>query len=243
MTDYRDRLYRNYVDARDNPIAPTSLDGLRGRAAPLRRLIRRYFPASRGAVILDLGCGHGALVYFAREAGYDNARGVDRSPQQVEAARRLGIAGVRQGDLVDTLKSQADGSHDIVITFDVIEHLTKNELMALTDEVLRVLRTEGKWIIHAPNAESPMFGRIRYGDLTHEQAFTRTSLSQLLLSSGFSHVVCEEDAPRPHGVKSFVRWLLWRGIRAVLRVYLAVEVGSGERAAIFTQNLIAVATK
>lgn len=243
MTAYRDRLYEKYVEARDNPVAPASLDGLRGRAAPLRRLIRRYFPANHDAVILDLGCGHGALVHFAREAGYGNASGVDRSSQQVEAAARLGIAGVRRGDLIGTLKSQADGSHDIIVAFDVIEHLTKDELIMLTDEVKRVLCAGGKWIIHAPNAESPMFGRIRYGDLTHEQAFTRVSLSQLLLSSGFSRVECEEDAPHPHGMKSLARWLLWKCIRAALRVYLAVETGSGERAAIFTQNLIAVATK
>lgn len=240
---YRDRLYENYVDARDVPAAPDSLDGLHTRAPALHRLIRRHFPESRNAAILDLGCGHGALVHFAHQVGYSNVSGVDRSPQQVEAAARLGIAGIRCGDLVGTLKSQADGGHDIVVAFDVIEHLTKDELMTLTDEVKRVLRVGGKWIIHVPNAESPMFGRIRYGDLTHEQAFTRASLSQLLLSSGFSRVTCEEDAPYPHGAKSLARWLLWKCIRGVLRVYLAVETGSSGRAAIFTQNLIAVATK
>jgi cyclopropane fatty-acyl-phospholipid synthase-like methyltransferase len=243
MTSYRERLYKSYVDARESPIAPESIQGLNTRASALRRIIRRFFPENHNAVILDLGCGHGALVHFAHEAGFHHTSGVDRSPQQVEAARRLGISGVQEGDLVEALKSRADSSHDLIVAFDVIEHLTKDELVVLTDEVRRVLRVGGKWIIHAPNAESPMFGRIRYGDFTHEQAFTRGSISQFLLSSGFGDVVCEEDAPHPHGVMSLGRWLLWKAIRGVLRAYLAVETGSSERRGIFTQNLVAIATK
>ncbi len=84
---------------------------------------------------------------------------------------------------------------------------------------------------------------IRYGDLTHELAFTRDSMSQLLLASGYSSVRCFEDEPVPHGVKSAVRWLLWKGIRAGLRLYAAAETGETGRDAVFTRNLLAVAVK
>ncbi len=93
---YRTRIYNHYVQARDRPLAPTSLDGLRPRAPLLRRLVQRHFPADKNAAVLDLGCGHGTLLHFARQLGYRNALGVDGSPEQVAAARHLGIEGVME---------------------------------------------------------------------------------------------------------------------------------------------------
>lgn len=241
MTKYRDRIYRHYVETQGKK--PPDVEELNRRAPTLRRIIRRYFPADLNATILDLGCGYGALVHAAHGSGYHKTWGVDRSPQQVSAAISLGIMAVREGDLVETLKQQSDGSHDVIVSFDVIEHFTKDELVMLVDDVRRVLRPGGRWIIHAPNAESPMFGRIRYGDLTHEQAFTRLSISQLLLSSGFTCVACEEDGPILHGVKSAARWILWNIMRCCLLLYIAVETGSIDRESLFTQNFITVATR
>lgn len=243
MTNYRNRIYQSYVHARQQSLAPESIDGLRPRAPYLNKLIRDHFPSDKTATILDLGCGHGALVYFARKAGYCNVTGVDVSPEQVAEAQRLGIEGIKQGDLMAELQALEDDSQDVVIAFDVIEHFTKDELLPFVDEVYRVLRKGGKWIIHTPNAESPFAGRMQYWDFTHEQAFTRTSITQLLKSSGFSHVTCHEDTPIPHGLKSAVRWVLWKVIRGALRLYLAAETGAGEKACIFSQNFLTVASK
>lgn len=238
---YRDRIYRGYVTQRDAPLAPQSLAGLAPRLPYLRRLVARYFPQDRSCSVLELGCGYGALLHVLRENGYENVRGVDGSPEQVAAARRLGIGGVEQGDLMAALAATPGGTVDVVVAFDVIEHFRKDELIPLVDAVRRVLKPGGRWIIHAPNGESPFGNRVRYGDLTHEQAFTRTSLSQLLRSSGFVDVECFEDKPIPHGVKSTVRAALWNAIRIVLLGYIAIETGTFDRAAVFSQNLLAVA--
>lgn len=243
MSDLRSRVYRDYVQAEGQPLAPATTAGFAPRAAVLRRLIRICLPADRAATILDLGCGHGALLHFLREAGYRNIAGVDVSPQQVAEAERLGIEGVRQGDLLEALRGLSDCSQDVVVAFDVIEHFGKDELLPFVDEVLRVLKPGGRWIIHVPNGESPFVGAVRYGDVTHEQAFTRRSLPQLLLPSGFARVECYESGPVPHGLKSAVRWLLWCGIRLLLRLWIAAETGDTGRQAILTRNLLALAYK
>ena len=229
--------------AREQVLAPPTLEGLKPRAPYLTKLIQTHFPADRRSAILDLGCGHGALIHFARCGGYTNIRGVDGSPEQVAAARRLGIDGVEEVALLAALAAQADESLDVVVAFDVIEHFTRDELLSFVDQVHRVMRPGGRWIIHTPNGESPFCGRIRYGDLTHELAFTRTSINQVLLSSGFSKVQCFEDAPIVHGLKSMVRWGLWKLIRSGLRVYLAAETGDTASNDIFSQNFLAVAVK
>jgi len=237
---YRERIYGSYVNARVQPLAPSTIEGLRPRLPYLRQLVRRHFPRHYDAVIFELGCGHGALLHVLASMGYRNVRGVDGSSEQVTAARRLGIARVEQGELTEALRATPDQSQDVIVTFDVIEHFTKAELIPLVDEVRRVLRRGGRWIIHAPNAESPFGMRMRYWDITHEQAFTRTSIAQLALASGFSGVECFEDQPVPHGFKSAVRFVLWKLIRAGLLFYIAVETGAFDRRAIFSQNLLAV---
>lgn len=242
LASTRDRIYAHYLRV-GATAAPRTIADLASRAAHLNRVIRHHFPPDRNARIVDLGCGHGALIHFAHKAGYRDVTGIDRASDQVAAAKALGIDGVGEGDLMDNLRASPDDSLDAIIAFDVIEHFTKDELIAFVDEIRRALKPGGRWIIHAPNGASPWFGRIRYGDFTHEQAFTRESLGQLLLASGFSKVACFEDAPFPHGAKSAARWLIWKLIRAGLRLYLAAETGDLGRGAIFTQNLFAVAVK
>lgn len=243
MSGYRDRIYRNYLFGRHQSLAPASIEGLKPRAAYLKKLIRDHFPSQKDARILDLGCGHGALMHFARIAGYQNIVGFDHSPQQVAEARRLGIAGVHEGDLLDSLQALKHDSIDVVVAFDVLEHFTKEEVVQFLDEVHRVLRSGGRWIIHTCNGETPFVGHSRYNDFTHELAFGRVSITQLLKSSGFSQVSCHEDAPVVHGLKSAIRWGLWKLIRVILQIYLVVETGAWEGDRIFTQNFITVAVK
>ena len=136
----------------------------------------------------------------------------------------------------------APASLDAIVAFDVIEHFDKNELIDVTDAVLRALKPGGRWIVHVPNGASPFAGIVRYGDLTHELAFTPESLSQLFLSSGFSAATFHEDVPAGAGLKNVVRRLLWRFVRAGLRAYIAVETGVTAPIPL-TQNLLAVAVK
>jgi SAM-dependent methyltransferase len=239
---YRQRVYGRYVDAATSPLAPDTLDGLDSRRPVLGRLIAEHFPPQRDAAILELGCGHGALLHFARAAGYTRMEGVDASPAQVAAAKRLGVLDVRAGELLPTLYGTPAASLDAVVAYDVIEHLTKDELITVTDEVVRVLKPGGRWIIHAPNGLSPFCGVMTYGDLTHEQAFTPESLTQLFLSSGFRSASFHEDPPAVRGAASAVRALLWKFVRLIYRAVLVIETGIPDYR-VFTINLIAVATK
>ena len=192
-TDYRRRLYGSYVSAH---LGRDDLEGrLLSRRPFMESLVKAHFPPELDAKIAEFGCGYGALLYYARKLGYTNISGIDISAEQVAAAERLGISGVAQGDFCGAITALGDGSVDTVVTIDVIEHLTRNELIDFVDEIFRVLRPGGRWITHQPNAASPFFGSIRYGDLTHETAYTSGSIRQLAFTCGFSSVACYEDVP------------------------------------------------
>ena len=240
LSAVRDRLYGRY---RSNQSAIEPEDERRQRAPYLRRVIAAHFPSDKDSRILDLGCGNGTLLYFAREAGYKFVNGVDTSGEQIEQARLLGFSDVRQTDIFTFLASVDAESHEVITAFDIIEHLNRAELLRLADEVYRTLAPGGRWLIHAPNAEGFMGSRIRYADLTHEQAFTRESVAQLARAAGFSAVECYEDAPVAHGLKSVARLLVWKCARGILRLFFMAETGDTGRSAIFSQNLLAVVRK
>ncbi|MBL0932897.1 MAG: class I SAM-dependent methyltransferase, partial [Alphaproteobacteria bacterium] len=115
--------------------------------------------------------------------------------------------------------------------------------MKLADEVRRVLKPGGRWILHLPNGEALFAGRVRYWDFMATGSFTRKSIEQLLLVCDFRDVRCYEDKPVAHGLKSSVRAVLWAVLRAGLRLALAAETGETGRDAIFSQTFLAVATK
>jgi len=241
--DYRDRVYQSYATTRPKSLTPKTVDSFNPQAPYLRRIIRSHFPTDKSASILELGCGSGMFVYFIREAGYRNVIGIDTSAEQIAVANKLGIEGVREGDLFETLSSLAHESCDVVLMCDVLEHFRKDEMFDVADEIHRVLRGEGKWILRVPNAQAPFAMGMRYGDLTHQQVFTMDSLSQLLRASGFRSVAGCDDAPIVSDLKSALRAVLWQSMRAWLRLWLSVETGGLARTALFSQNFIAVATK
>ena len=238
--EWRQRLYADYVGA---PTTATAEASFQSRAPYLKRAVRRHFSPARDAAIVDLGCGAGDLVRAARTAGYTDITGIDRAPSQVRLAEALDIDGICEGDLLDAIADFADESYDVIVTFDVLEHLDTEEAFRLADHVRRVLKPGGRWILHVPNGESPFFGRVRYGDLTHERAFVRESLEQLARASAFSAIDCYEDTPTVHGLTSALRWLAWRFVRLTYRFCIAAETGETGARIVLSQNLLAVVEK
>lgn len=239
--DYRRRLLDQYVSTHTSVSGAAA--GLDRRRPFLDRLIREHFPADRKAAILDLGCGHGAILWAARRAGYTNLSGVDASPEQVAEARKLGILGVRQGDLMTELAATASASQDVVILFDLLHYFSPAEQVTMADEVRRVLKPGGRWILHLPNGEALFGGRMRYWDFLATGSYTHASIGQLLRACAFTDVRCYEDKPVVHGVTSAIRRVLWEAIRLTARLVLAAETGETGRDAIFSQVFLTVAFK
>jgi 2-polyprenyl-3-methyl-5-hydroxy-6-metoxy-1,4-benzoquinol methylase len=241
---WKTRLYDAYVSSgqaghQDQSIKAEDL--FRPREAYIGHLIARYLPQTRDSRIIDLGCGHGAFLYFLSRAGYTRIEGVDTSPQQIELAHRLGIAQAEHGDVGEFLARHGDSSLDAVLLMDVIEHLEPQVLFDLLDAVNRVLVPGGICLVHVPNAEGLYGMRVRYGDFTHLLAFTAKSANQIFRTLGFSKIETYEDKPVVHGAKSIVRRVLWDCLTLQHRLLLLAETGSG--GAILSQNILIRATK
>jgi SAM-dependent methyltransferase len=190
--------------------------------------------------ILDVGCGDGTFLLGLKHCGYSNVVGIDFSAEQVLAAREMGFE-VMQQDVLEGLPSMPSATFDVIIAFDVLEHFDREDGLQLTREVARLLRPQGRFILHVPNAEGIFSGAVRFGDLTHEAAFTRHSVRQLLRSAGFQRIDVFEDRPPIHGVVSFARWCIWMAARTIAALVYAAETGDWRP--ILSQNLLAVARR
>jgi SAM-dependent methyltransferase len=242
LDTWKEILYQSYLSSGHVRYTGGSAEEfLRGRRAYLQSIIRKHFPSNRESRVLDIGCGHGALLYFLRREGFNNLRGTDGSREQVELSRRLEITGVELGEGEEFLRACAGESVDVVALFDVLEHLTRQEAFELVLEVRRVLSPGGLCIGHVPNAGGIFGSLIRYGDLTHEQAFTAASIRQMFGALGFSETRCFEDKPVVHGVTSLGRRVLWELGTAPFRLLYSAETGG--TGPILSQNLLFLATR
>ena len=239
--DYRARFWEKYVSTHYSSLyGRRSLEDARRQFPVWETHFGALLPKEKNARILDVGCGNGDLVYWLQSKGYANAEGVDLSPEQAEEAASLGIKNIRHGEMKEALR-QADRVYDAIVARDVLEHLTKEENVALVDLVFSALAPDGIFIAQSVNAESLNWGRLRHGDFTHEVAFTAQSISQLLRIAGFASIAVHPQRPAVHGVFSFVRAALWRLREYMQRANLLIETGSAR--GIFTQNIIVRAAK
>lgn len=240
--DYRARLYNTYVSTHFGHIRDLSPEGLEKQARAFRHYYGRLLPQDREARILEVGCGYGAFLYFLQKEGYRHVEGVDISPEQVEAAHKLGLNNVILADAVEYLKGHLQ-TYDCIVAIDFLEHFSKQEVFDLLEAIYNSLKPGGVFIMQSPNAES-IFGSWGYfGDWTHEVIFTRRTVEQVLRACGFlESVKVLPIEPHPHSFASSIRWILWKLIKFVLKFYNLIETGD-PGSGIFTRNLIAVGKK
>lgn len=205
-----------------------------------RRDIRPLLPPPAAGPVLDIGCGAGHLVRCLLDDGYQ-AEGIDVSPEQVAQAHAAGLSQVYEGDYRDLLGARR-GTVAAVTATDLLEHLTKPEVVATLDLIAAALMPGGCLVGRVPNAVSPLSGHIRHGDFTHESWYTARSVRQITATAGFGPVVVLGCPPPVHGLTSALRGAAWKSVSGLLKFALAAETGI-LRGHIVTQNLTFAARK
>ena len=238
---YKQKFYERYVSTHIvHRKGAVTLEEFRQRAIYFQKKWRSFFPNNKDSKILDIGCGNGGLVWWLQSTGYLQAQGIDIRTEQVAEADRLGVKNIYVADLKHFVADKHN-YYDVLILRDVIEHFTKEEILDILALCLDALKPEGRIIIQVPNAEAPFFGRIRYGDFTHELAFSMSSLQQLLQVMGFTEIRTYPTEPAFTNLKSLARLGLWKFVERFYKLLLFAELGQGQR--IVTQGIIAVGSK
>lgn len=195
MNPYRDAFYSRQAEWHGYTSPEFARSKHQQRLAYYDWYTRDWLPRDRSAPILDIGCGSGQFLYYLRERGYRDAIGLDLDAAQVEVAQGLELDATC-ATVADFLEHD-DRSYGLITMLDIIEHFTRDELFPLLDSVASRLAPGGRLIASVPNAESPHAARAIYADITHELAFTPTSLSELFFCHGLKVVSFRDPWPAP----------------------------------------------
>jgi len=221
MSDLHGRLQSDYAELQaKHKSAATRQASIRR----LQRLLAPHLPLQRQEA-LDLGAGQGELVEALLRLGFAECNGVELSPSQVQLAQGHDCQAVRQGEGGQALAELPDASLDLVVCFDVFEHLSHDTCAQWFAQIRRVLRPGGRLIGHVPNGLSPFAGSVYWGDLTHLWCPVPESIQVFFRSSGLRWLGAYENIGASPGLKGRLRALAWRGVRAVLAVASTVETG------------------
>lgn len=108
-----------------------------------------------GLEVLDAGCGTGALLpWLGRVAAPNRVHAVDFATPALQACRRFAMAlDLAQASVTDL--PFRSGRFDLVVSMDVLQHLTVAQETAALHETARVLRPGGRLLVRTNSA----FGR------------------------------------------------------------------------------------
>lgn len=140
----------------------------------------------QGKSVLDLGCGSGYLCHFAMLEGAKHAVGVDIINPGFPPENGWEF---QKADLnSDTWAESLGSNHDLVLAFDIIEHV--NSPFLFLTHCRKRLSKQGTLILTTPNTLSwERFTRPKswsgVSDPQHKVLFEKLSLLHLLKQSGF----------------------------------------------------------
>ncbi|MEM4218134.1 MAG: class I SAM-dependent methyltransferase, partial [Candidatus Methanomethylicaceae archaeon] len=109
------------------------VSGAREWAQYVRKRLKELFPDRDTVRVLEVGCAHGYSVLRMRELGME-AYGVDFSPYVLSTLPDEAKPYVGYGDARDLQSSEFAQSHapyDVVVSKDVLEHFTEEELKSV----------------------------------------------------------------------------------------------------------------
>jgi ubiquinone/menaquinone biosynthesis C-methylase UbiE len=144
---YDDRRFHGPINA--------YLERVRG-AAMLAGVESRDFDRS----VLDVGCGTARGLAILREAGFTNLRGLELSAEMIAQARSKlgGAVPIDQGSAFQL--PYADGSFDVVTSWNFVHMFRLDRQRALIREMARVCRPGGRLVVELDSLHKGLFANL-----------------------------------------------------------------------------------
>jgi SAM-dependent methyltransferase len=197
-------------------------------------------PLPAGSKVLEVGFGQGRFLAYARSQQWQ-VTGTELNPHLVERGKAMGLDVHQTQDLAQW----ADGSFDLVVAFDVLEHVPPAEALAFLRALFRVLRPGGCVLLRFPNGDSPFGLAHQNADVTHLNAIGRGKVL-------YWAQVLQADVLALHGqaqplwgvgpVLTLYRLAVWP-VRTLLNLWVRVFFLGGAPIDYSAANIVAVLRK
>jgi len=164
--------------------------------------------------------------------------GIEVIPDLVQLAQDSGYQAISSEQTADLLAN----SFDLVVAFDVLEHIPQDDLPNLLSLIFQKLRPGGLFIARFPNGDSPLGLPFQYGDMTHVTVIGSGKLRYLAQQAKMNVVLCGAQARvirtgywrhTVHFAFSVVViWILERVVKFIVTPHLRITLFSGNLVAI-----------
>lgn len=241
MQQYRETIYKHYHSNQVNKGGADHKALLQQQSYYYAKEMVPYLPSDKGAKIMDIGCGFGSFIHAAKSKAYTSVAGIDLSNEQVKVAHELGINEVKLQSADDLFKE--DVEFDCIVGIDIIEHLTKDELIHFLSEIKNKLRKGGSVVFRTPNMDADLSSVYAFADISHEIFLNKSSALQVMNSVGFKRVeVYPSMIHNQNPVKELLRKVLWQ-VNLLQKKISLFASGRTWNDVVFTPNLIIRAYK
>lgn len=163
-----------------------------------------------GELVLDIGCGYGAVAYSIAKRANAVVKGIDNNPENISIARKRYCHPNLTFDLADVKDWIPDQYYKTIIMSNVLEHL-EDRVKLLIELQKRICPRQ--WLFRVPllnrDWKIPMrreLGLFCYSDETHFTEYTEESFSREMTEAGlyirsmkiawgeiWSEVIAKED--------------------------------------------------
>lgn len=200
------------------------------------------FSEQKDISILDIGCGTGQLLKVLETKGYTNLTGVELDKGQYEAAKEyIPKAKLFNDDLLNFFKKSTE-KFDMILMIDVIEHMSKNEVVEILSQIREHLKPGGTFIIRTPNADSTLIApRFRYIDFTHNFILNQESMGTILREASFKVFSFKGSYIPRSGIKKLIWGTYQKIFDTLLRLYIYSYIHEAAKRMILTPNFITIA--
>jgi len=190
--------------------------------------------------VLEIGFGDGGFLAYARSQEW-NITGTESNKKLVEIARQEGFNAIHS-DEFDELEDQC---FDLVVAFDVLEHVKQEDLGRLLSSIHKKLTSGGALIARFPNGDSPFGLALQHGDITHVTVIGSGKVDYLANKCGFK-VECMGGEVEPilgDGVLHFLRMIIVIPVKACLEFITRLLFYPNAKIAFFSSNMVVVLKK
>ena len=122
--------------------------------------------------VLELGFGSGKILKFLKDKGC-LVEGIEIQDNLVKLAEEKGFKSYNNIE-------NAVGNYDLIVGFDVLEHMSLNQLKEFFALAIKKLKPSGKMLFRFPNGDSYAGMAAQNGDYTHITTIGKSKLRQII---------------------------------------------------------------
>lgn len=239
----RNQLFKDYITTHHHANTDFSENKISLEFNTFDRNIRQYLPKNKDAKILEVGFGTGYFLKYLLSLGYTDVGGIEMSPEATDFVKTNIYSNVICVESTQDYIAEHKHEFDLIIMFDVLEHIPKPETIDFLVVIKDGLKVGGVFIARVPNASNPLNINAFGSDFTHEFIHTAKSLLQVNRITKFSHIEIHPFKEENISLHSKVTNITQPIMFFIIRILIGLARNDLDPTSLYTKNIYCVCIK